>query len=165
MTPGSVRAAVTSLARDGHRTVTLADVISRVTPAMSESSVALMMRGLAEGTISPAPGVRVVKSPERGQYELITPPAVPRVTAPPFSTADLAESLRPGVAAFGRLADAIGPLRPASVRAKWYRRGWLGRLRFYIEPRDIWVGVYVARDAVYVCPLPLVVIRYRRRGH
>lgn len=37
-----------------------------------------------------------------------------------------------------------------------------GRVQLYIEPRDIWVGVYVAPDAVYVCPLPLVVIKLRR---
>lgn len=37
------------------------------------------------------------------------------------------------------------------------------RLRVYIEPRDLWIGVYVARDAVYVCPLPTIVIRWRRR--
>lgn len=39
----------------------------------------------------------------------------------------------------------------------------LGRLSVYIEPRDIWVGVYVAHGAVYVCPLPMLVIRWRRR--
>jgi hypothetical protein len=37
-----------------------------------------------------------------------------------------------------------------------------GRLVAYIEPRDIWVGVYVAEDYVYVCPLPLCVIRIDR---
>jgi hypothetical protein len=36
------------------------------------------------------------------------------------------------------------------------------RLRVYIEPRDAWIGVYVANDAVYVCPLPFVVFRWRR---
>mgnify|MGYP003396383010 CR=1 FL=1 len=35
-------------------------------------------------------------------------------------------------------------------------------VRLYIEPRDIWVGVYVAPDAVYVCLLPCVVIKIRR---
>jgi len=39
-----------------------------------------------------------------------------------------------------------------------------GRLAVYIEPRDIWVGVYVAHDAVYVCPLPLLVFRWARHG-
>jgi hypothetical protein len=38
-----------------------------------------------------------------------------------------------------------------------------GRLRVYVEPRDAWVGCYVARDAVYVCPVPFVVFRWQRR--
>lgn len=37
-----------------------------------------------------------------------------------------------------------------------------GRLSVYLEPRDVWVGVYVARHAVYVCPLPMLVIRWMR---
>jgi hypothetical protein len=37
------------------------------------------------------------------------------------------------------------------------------RWRIYIEPRDAWVGAYIAKDAVYVCPLPFVVIRRWRR--
>ena len=45
------------------------------------------------------------------------------------------------------------------------RRLRFGRVRLYIEPRDIWVGVYVAPDAVYICPLPLVVIRWDRHRH
>ena len=40
----------------------------------------------------------------------------------------------------------------------------MSRLRVYIEPRDAWVGVYVAPRAVYVCPLPFLVIRWQRRG-
>ena len=36
------------------------------------------------------------------------------------------------------------------------------RWRVYLEPRDIWIGVYVARDAIYVCPLPFLVIRWQR---
>lgn len=38
----------------------------------------------------------------------------------------------------------------------------LGRLSLYLEPRDMWVGCYVARDAVYVCPVPCVVVRWQR---
>lgn len=34
----------------------------------------------------------------------------------------------------------------------------------YLEPRDAWVGAYVARDYVYVCPLPFLVIRVDRKG-
>jgi hypothetical protein len=37
------------------------------------------------------------------------------------------------------------------------------RLRIRLEPRDAWVGVYVASDAVYVCPVPFLVIRWQRR--
>lgn len=37
-----------------------------------------------------------------------------------------------------------------------------GRLALYLEPRDAWVGVYVAPAAVYVCPLPFVVVRWVR---
>ena len=52
------------------------------------------------------------------------------------------------------------------VKAKpwedWNRRFRFGRLSIYIEPRDIWVGCYVAPDAIYVCPLPLVVFRWTR---
>jgi len=42
------------------------------------------------------------------------------------------------------------------------RRWQLGRLAAYLEPRDVWVGVYVAEQAVYVCPLPCVVVRWSR---
>jgi hypothetical protein len=43
------------------------------------------------------------------------------------------------------------------------RRPRLGRLAIYLEPRDVWIGVYVAPAAVYVCPLPLLVLRWDRR--
>lgn len=36
------------------------------------------------------------------------------------------------------------------------------RARIYIEPRDIWVGVYVAEHAIYICPVPMVVIKIWR---
>lgn len=42
------------------------------------------------------------------------------------------------------------------------RRLTLGRLQVYAEPRDWWVGVYVAPAAVYVCPLPCLVLRWSR---
>lgn len=38
------------------------------------------------------------------------------------------------------------------------------RVQLYIEPRDVWVGMYVAPHAVFVCPLPFVVFRYTRRA-
>jgi len=37
-----------------------------------------------------------------------------------------------------------------------------GRLQVYVQPRDIWVGVYVAEHAVYICPLPCLVLRWTR---
>lgn len=42
------------------------------------------------------------------------------------------------------------------------RRLTAGRLQVYVEPRDLWVGVYLAPAAVYVCPLPTLVIRWAR---
>ena len=36
------------------------------------------------------------------------------------------------------------------------------RVAIYVEPRDVWVGVYVAWEAVYICPLPMIVIRWAR---
>ena len=38
----------------------------------------------------------------------------------------------------------------------------LRRFRVYFEPRDWWIGVYVAPKAVYLCPLPTLVIRFAR---
>lgn len=40
------------------------------------------------------------------------------------------------------------------------RRIRFGRLQVYVEPRDIWVGAYVAPKALYVCPVPMLVIRW-----
>jgi hypothetical protein len=37
------------------------------------------------------------------------------------------------------------------------------RFRIYLEPRDAWIGAYIANDAVYVCLVPFLVIRWRRR--
>jgi hypothetical protein len=37
------------------------------------------------------------------------------------------------------------------------------RLKVYLEPRDAWIGAYVAKDAIYVCLLPFLVIRYWRK--
>lgn len=44
------------------------------------------------------------------------------------------------------------------------KRLHFGRLSVYLEPRDIWVGVYVAENAVYVLPLPLLVFKWQRPG-
>ncbi len=47
-------------------------------------------------------------------------------------------------------------------RALSDRRLRLGRIQVYIEPRDAWVGVYLAPTALYVCALPFVVLRWQR---
>lgn len=39
------------------------------------------------------------------------------------------------------------------------------RLRIYVDRRDWWIGMYIARDAIYVCLAPCVVIRYWRTQH
>ena len=39
------------------------------------------------------------------------------------------------------------------------RGGWVAA---YIDLRDWWIGVYVSDRAVYICPLPCVVIRIMR---
>lgn len=42
------------------------------------------------------------------------------------------------------------------------KRLTLGRVQIYLEPRDAWVGMYVARDAVYVLFVPFLVLRWAR---
>lgn len=42
------------------------------------------------------------------------------------------------------------------------KRLTLGRLQVYVEPRDVWVGVFVAPVAVYVCLLPMLVFKWSR---
>lgn len=42
------------------------------------------------------------------------------------------------------------------------RRIRLGRIQVYIEPRDLWIGVFVDHKAIYVCPLPCLVMRWAR---
>ena len=37
-----------------------------------------------------------------------------------------------------------------------------GRVEVYADARRLWLGVDVAPDAVYVCPLPLLVFRVSR---
>ena len=51
-----------------------------------------------------------------------------------------------------RLADAI-------EKAIQPRRD----LRVYIEPRDWWIGYYRGDTHHYVCPLPTIVVRWKRR--
>ena len=37
-----------------------------------------------------------------------------------------------------------------------------GKLSVYFDFRDWWVGVYVGAAAIYVCPVPCLVFRWRR---
>jgi len=39
----------------------------------------------------------------------------------------------------------------------------LRRVKVYIEPADWWIGYYRGPNHHYVCPVPLVVIRWPRR--
>lgn len=36
------------------------------------------------------------------------------------------------------------------------------RVEIYAEPRDWWIGAYVAENAIYVCPVPCLVFRFSR---
>lgn len=36
-------------------------------------------------------------------------------------------------------------------------------MKVYIDPKDWWVGYYCGDTHHYVCPLPTVVIRWKRR--
>lgn len=38
----------------------------------------------------------------------------------------------------------------------------IGRLSLILEPRDVWVGVYAAPDAVYITLIPCLPIRWAR---
>lgn len=39
-----------------------------------------------------------------------------------------------------------------------------GRLQFYIDPCDLWVGLFIAPAAVYLLLLPCLVIRWSTRS-
>lgn len=47
------------------------------------------------------------------------------------------------------------------MKRRWYFLH--GRLQVYVEPRDMWVGAYLAENYLYVCPLPLLVVRWERK--
>ena len=67
--------------------------------------------------------------------------------------------------------DAIAVEHQCSCGMTWFRtansrrdrRNRLGRISVYVEPRDAWIGLYVAPGALYFCPLPFVVIKWARR--
>lgn len=35
-------------------------------------------------------------------------------------------------------------------------------MKVYFEPRDLWVGLYIAPNAFYFCPLPTLVFKWER---
>lgn len=38
----------------------------------------------------------------------------------------------------------------------------LGRLSLVFEPRDIWIGLYIGPDAIYICLIPCLPLRWAR---
>jgi hypothetical protein len=38
-----------------------------------------------------------------------------------------------------------------------------GRLSLVLEPRDIWIGLYVGSDAIYLTLIPCLPIRWARK--
>lgn len=48
------------------------------------------------------------------------------------------------------------------MKAVWKSRPVYPRLVLMWEPRDLWVGCFVARDAIYVALIPVLVFRWRR---
>ncbi len=36
-------------------------------------------------------------------------------------------------------------------------------MKLIFEPRDLWVGVYLGSEHIYVCPLPCIVLRFPRK--
>lgn len=52
-----------------------------------------------------------------------------------------------------------------ATRSWWRHRMSVGRWQVYLEPRDLWIGVYIAEQAVYVVPVPTLVARYTRKGY
>lgn len=43
------------------------------------------------------------------------------------------------------------------------RRFQRGPVSVYLEPYDLWIGAYIANDAIYICLLPCIVIRIARQ--
>ena len=50
--------------------------------------------------------------------------------------------------------------RPRDLSTRLWR---CGRLSLVFEPRDIWLGVYVAPGAVYACLVPCFPLKWERR--
>lgn len=58
------------------------------------------------------------------------------------------------------LADPPPPRVPRDLSTVLWRRG---RLSLVLEPRDVWIGLYVAHGAVYVCLVPCLPLKWERR--
>ena len=56
--------------------------------------------------------------------------------------------------------ETLETLRPRMGAAELM--SFPGRIKIYIEPCDMWIGAYFAPDAIYICPVPFLVIRWAR---
>jgi hypothetical protein len=91
------------------------------------------------------------RSPRRDASPALNPGIDGFVAAYKASVERDAESIRAGLRAPGHAVITDGPRRT--------RR----RLRIYTGIRTgVWIGAYVTEDAIYICPLPCVVIRWTR---
>jgi hypothetical protein len=84
-----------------------------------------------------------------------------RATHPNAEDANTRSAVRRGPAQPSQPSTDRMPTGAAGV-GPMARRLRVGRLAIYVEPRDAWVGAYVAPDAIYVCPLPFLVWRWTR---
>lgn len=77
--------------------------------------------------------------------------------------ATLVEVPAGAIGTLGALQQAVDAVEGMAAAAPRRRARWtVGRVQVYFEPRDVWVGVYVAVDAVYVLLVPCLVVRWRR---
>ena len=40
----------------------------------------------------------------------------------------------------------------------------MSRLTVSLAWFDLWIGVFISKDAVYICPLPCILLKWRRRS-
>jgi hypothetical protein len=107
----------------------------------------------------------------------VWPDGTPRTT--PTSPLDTRDAMTAQIAkAFDVPIGMVDPrvVDPESSPGPWhYRAAWrIARVRpiyfvrrhvrIYMDQRDLWIGVYVSPDAIYVCPLPCIVFRWQRRA-